>query len=174
MEIHAIQDLSNNYVTNLLKNNLKEITKPELIQNYHPDYSETPGNLFNILANGRYDIGNYFVMEEDGKYAGSAGWNEFEDVVLLFTRAYIPPEKRRNYFLAKHLMPLMLKETRFYDKVWITCNEYNRSIYHGLEKLQAGQPAGLFDQWPEIYKKFVPIGVQKIYNTNQYVAEYRR
>lgn len=174
MKIHTIQDLSDNYVVGLLKDSLKNITKPELVKNYHPDYSDTPGNLFYILGHGRYDIGNYFVMEEDGKYAGSAGWNEFEDVVLLFTRAYIPVEYRRQYFLATHLMPLMLHETRFYDKVWITCNEYNKSIYHGLERLQAGQPAGLFDQWPEIYKKFVPIGIKQIYNTNQYVAEYHK
>jgi len=174
MKIHAIQDLSNSHVVGLLKDNLKNITNSELIQNYHPDYSDTPGNLFYILSHGRYDIGNYFVMEQDDKYAGSAGWNEFEDVVLLFTRAYVPPEYRRNYFLANHLMPLMLKETRFYDKVWITCNEHNKSIYHGLERLQAGRPAGLFDQWPEIYKKFVPIGTKKIYSTTQYVAEYRK
>jgi hypothetical protein len=111
-------------------------------------------------------------MEQDGQYAGSAGWNEFEDVVLLLTRAYIPPEYRRRYFLAKHLMPLMLKETRFYEKVWITCNEYNKPIYHAIERLQSGKSAGLFDQWPEIYKKFVPIGTRQIYSTTQYVAEY--
>jgi len=172
MKIHAIQDLSNSHVVGLLKDNLKKITKSELVQNYHPDYSNTPGNLFYILSHGRYDIGNYFVMEQDGQYAGSAGWNEFEDVVLLLTRAYIPPEYRRRYFLAKHLMPLMLKETRFYEKVWITCNEYNKPIYHAIERLQSGKSAGLFDQWPEIYKKFVPIGTRQIYSTTQYVAEY--
>jgi hypothetical protein len=174
MKVHAIRDLSNEYVVNLLKDNLKTITRPELIQNYHPDYSTNPSNLFYILNDGRYEIGNYFVMEEDGKYIGSAGWNDYEDVALLFTRAYILPEHRRKYLLAKYLMPLMFKETEPYDKVWITCNEYNMSIYRGLERLQLDKPAGLFDQWPEIYKKFTPIGIKTIYNTDQYVAEYRR
>jgi hypothetical protein len=174
MKVHAIRDLSNEYVVNLLKDNLKTITKPELIQNYHPDYSATPSNIFYVLNEGRYEIGNYFVMEEDGKYVGSAGWNDYEDVALLLTRAYIPSQYRRQYFLSKYLLPVMFKETEAYDKLWITCNEYNKSIYYAFERLSSGQPAGLFDQWPEVYKKFTPVGIKTIYNTDQYVAEFQR
>jgi len=31
----------------------------------------------------------------------------------------------------------------------------------------------LFNDWPEIYRKFVPIGKRDIYYTEQYVAEYQ-
>lgn len=174
MRIHAINDLSNLYVIGLLKENLQEVTQSNLIKNYHPDYSDVPGNLFLILEQGRYKTGNYFVLENNGKYVCSAGWNEYEDVALLLTRAYIKEEYRRKYFLSKFLLPLMFKETSKYDKLWITCNEYNKPIYHAFERMAKGKSVGLFDQWPDTYKQFKPIGIKMIYNTKQYVAEYNK
>jgi len=174
MKIHAINDLSNSYVIGLLEENLQAVTQSNLIKNYHPDYSEHPGNLFLILDQGRYKKGNYFVLENNGKYICSAGWNEYEDVALLLTRAYIKKEYRRNYFLAEFLLPLMFEETHKYDKLWITCNGYNKSIYNAFERMAQGKSVGLFDQWPDTYKKFKPIGTKMVYNTEQYVAEYNK
>lgn len=174
MKIYSIHDLSDNYVVDMLRNNLQTVANPNLIKNYHPDYKTTPGNLFYILDQGRYLTGNYFVVEDNGDYVCSAGWNDYEGIALLLTRAYIMPQHRRQYFLSQYLLPLMFSETQQYDKLWITCNEYNKSIYHAFERMELGQPAGLFDQWPETYKKFKPIGTKTIYYTEQYVAEYKR
>lgn len=175
MKIHAINDFSNKYVIELLKKNLQAVTHSTLTKNYHPNYSTTPGNLFFILDQGRYKNGNYFVVEDDnGEYVCSAGWNEYEDVALLLTRAYIKTAYRRKYFLSEFLLPLMFKETTKYNKLWITCNEYNKSIYHAFERMAEGKSVGLFDQWPDTYKKFKPIGIKIVYNTEQYVAEYNK
>jgi len=174
MKIHAINDLSNKYVIGLLEENLQHVYQPALIKNYHPDYRTTPGNLFLILDQGRYKNGNYFVVEDDGKYVCSAGWNEYEDVALLLTRAFIRENSRRQYTLSEFLLPLMFEETKNYDRLWITCNEYNKSIYHAFERMNSGKKAGLFNQWPDVYKNFKPIGTKLVYNTKQYVAEYNK
>lgn len=169
-----INDLSNHYVINLLKHGLSTINDLDTGKNYHPDHSNTPGNLFYILAEGRYQNGNYFVMEEDGKYVGSAGWNPYGDVALVLTRAFIPQAERRKYNMAQYLLPVIFEQTLDFKKLWITCNEYNFTIYQALTRLQDGKSAGLFSAWPPIYKKFVPIGKKTVYYTEQYVAEYIR
>ena len=169
-----INDLSNHYVINLLKHSLSTINDLDTVKNYHPDYSNTPGNLFYILAEGRYQNGNYFVMEEDGKYVGSAGWNPYGDVALVLTRAFIPVAERRKYNMAQYLLPVIFEQTLDFKKLWITCNDYNFAIYQALTRLQDGKSAGLFSAWPPIYKKFVPVGKKTVYYTEQYVAEYIR
>ena len=68
----------------------------------------------------------------------------------------------------------MFKETMNFNKLWITCNDYNISIYHAISRLNEGKSAGLFDQWPIIYKNFKPIGKKIVNHTEQYVVEYNR
>jgi len=174
MIIHSINDLSNIKVVNILKNGLKTVTDQNIISNYHPDFESTPSNLFYILKKGRFKIGNYFVMEDNGEYVGSAGWNEYDDVALLFTRAFIPNIYRRKYSMASHLLPIMFEQTQDYNKLWITFNSYNYGIYRGFCRLHQGKSAGLFEPWPEIYKKFVPIGKKTVNYTEQYVVEYSK
>jgi hypothetical protein len=171
MIIHTVNDLSNTDVIDFLKFGLKEAVG---LENYHPDFSSNPANLFYILDEGRYKHGNYFVMEEDGKYAGSAGWNPYGEVALVLTRAYIPVKYRMMYNMAHYLLPTMFNQTTSYEKLWITCNDYNVSIYNAITRLSQGRSAGIFNGWPEIYKKFNPIGMKVINNTPQYVAEYTR
>ena len=90
MIIHEIHDLSDTYVTSLLENGLSKITDNQYITNYHPEYSHNAGNLFYILEHGRYVKGKYYVLEEDGKFICSGGWNEYEpDIALMLTRLYI-------------------------------------------------------------------------------------
>jgi hypothetical protein len=174
MIIHSIKNLSNPVLVKLLKENLSAVTDVNSLKNYHPDYSNLPGNLFYILNEGRYADGNYYIIEQDGEYLGSAGWNPYDDVALVLTRAYIPEKYRRQYFMAEHLLPLILEETTDYNKLWITCNKYNIAIYHGLGRLSSGKSTSFFSTWPPIYKNFVPIGKKIIYHTEQYVAEYIR
>lgn len=171
MIVHAINDLSNRSVVDFLKLGLEEA---EGLENYHPDFSNNPANLFYILKEGRYKHGNYFVMEEDGKYVGSAGWNPYGEVALVLTRAFIPASERRKYNMATHLLPIMFDQTTAYEKLWITCNDHNITIYDALTRLQDGKSAGLFAAWPLIYKKFVPIGKKVVNYTEQYVAEYQK
>lgn len=73
--------------------------------------------------------------------------------------------------MANCLLPLILEQTSSYDRLWITCNEYNRNIYTGLVRLSQGKS---LPHWKSDYKKFVPIGKRTVYYTEQYVAEYKK
>ena len=175
MQVHEIHDLSNIAVINLLKSSLKDITDDKIIKNYHPDYSNTPGNLFYILREGRYQLGKYFVVTIDNKYVCSAGWNEYElksDIALLLTRMYIIPEYRTKYIIGNNILPLCIQEANAYNHLWITANEHNRSIYAYFERASQNKRTTIFNDWPEIYKRFKPIGKKIIYYTEQWVAEY--
>jgi hypothetical protein len=177
MVLHSINDLSNQHVVEMLKNNLSLIKDPTIISNYHPDYTSTPGNLFYILNEGRYQIGNYFVIEEAGEYIASAGWNEYEldnDIALMLTRMYTAPKFRMNYHVGNNILPIALGEVTNYEKIWITCNEHNRAIYDWFSRVEHGRRGGLFNDWPELYRRFKPIGKKNVYYTEQYVAEYKR
>jgi hypothetical protein len=168
MIVHAIKDLSNKYIVDFLKTGLEEAVN---LENYHPDFSDSPANLFYILKEGRFKNSNYFIIDDNGKYAGSAGWNEYENVALVLTRAFIPRQYRGQSHMSKYLLPPIFKETEKYDKLWITCNDYNRNIYTGLLRLSQGKS---LPHWQDDYKKFVPIGKRTVYYTEQYVAEYKR
>lgn len=175
MIIHQIHDLSDSTIVKLLEQGLSQVTESELIKNYHPDYRSENSNLFYILKHGRYKIGNYYIAEEDGKYIASAGWNFYQDdIILALSRAYISLKYRRSYILANEFLPKILEETVDYNKIWITCNEYNLSIYKGFVRMSQNKQAGLGSPWPKIYNKFLPIGIKHINYTQQYVAEYKR
>jgi hypothetical protein len=175
MLIHQIKDLSNTRAVNLLEQGMIQVLDFNLIKNYHPDYHNESSNLFYILKHGRYQIGNYYIAEENGKYIASAGWNYYEDdIALALTRAYVLPEHRQSYILGTHFLPKILDETVNYDKIWITCNEYNLAIYKGLSRMSQNKNAGLGISWPAIYNKFLPIGIKTVNYTEQYVAEYNR
>ena len=171
MNIHSVKDLSNSFVINLLEREFSKISDEHIMVNYHPDYKDFSGNIFQILKNGRYAIGNYLVMEEAGEYFGSAGWNEYNDVALILTRAFIPEQYRGRFYMAKHLLPIMFEETDSYKKLWITCNEYNYTIYQALTRLSLGFRN---TPWPDEYKNFIPIGKKIVNHTEQYVAEYKK
>lgn len=179
MIIHTINDLSNTKIIDFLKRGLEETIRLENgLENYHPDFSDNNANLFYILKQGRYKNGNYFIMEEDGKYAGSAGWNPYfyenELLALGLTRAFVPVQCRTKFYLANHLLPIVLDQSISYKKLWITCNDYNFTIYQTLARLQLGKSSTFNSVVPSIYKKFVPIGKKIVNFKEQYVAEYIR
>ena len=141
MVLHSINDLSNQHVVEMLKTNLSLIRDPNIIANYHPEYANVPGNLFYILNDGRYQIGNYFVIEEAGEYIASAGWNEYhldKDVALLLTRMYTAPKFRMNYYIGNKILPVALEQSMNYKKIWVTCNEYNKVIYDWFVRIEHG------------------------------------
>lgn len=175
MKIHTIHDLSNTYVTALLEAGLSAIEEHDLAVNYHPLLQSESSNIFYLLNNGRYNVGSYYVLEEDGKYVGSAGWNHYNDnTALVLTRAYIDKNYRTQYLMAEYFLPKIFNEAESYEKLWITCNDYNKSIYAALIKMSENQNAGMFNSWPEIYKKFKPAGTKLVNNTVQYVAEHTK
>jgi hypothetical protein len=176
MIVHTIKDLSNSYVINLLCDGLKKMQEQHLLENYHPDLKDHPANLFYILKNGRFAVGNYYVLEnDDGEYAGSAGWNRLDDTTALaLVRAYIPLKFRTTYNMAKFILPKIIEESKECQSVWITCNDYNKTIYDAFTNLSNGKSAGMFNQWPEDYKKFKPVGTKIVNNVLQFVAEYKR
>jgi hypothetical protein len=179
MHIHELNDLTNTKIVDLLKFSFSKIEDDSIIKNYHPDYNNQPGNLFYILQHGRYHQGHgkYYVVTVDGKYVASAGWNEYEldtDVALMLTRMYVTPEYRCQYLLGKHVLPLAVNEAKNYQYIWSTVNEYNRALYIYFERVAAGKCPALSTDWPEIYKRFKPIGKKSIYYTTQWVIEYDR
>jgi len=179
MQVHAIHNLSNSAVINILEKGLELITDSNIIKNYHPDYKNENCNLFYILKHGRYreNHGKYFILENDNKLISCAGWNEYDDLsstVLVLTRMYVSPAYRTNYTVGNYILPKVLSDTLYkYQHIWMTVNHYNRTIYTWFEKNQNKKTATLFKHWPEIYKNFIPIGEKVIYNTPQLVVEYK-
>ena len=176
MIIHEINDLSNTHVISLLQKGLSECT--ESVQNYHPDHSDNNANLFYVLKNGRYQLnrGKYYVMEESGKYLCSAGWNEYDmepelDAALVLTRMYVTPAERGKYNIGLHILPRILLEVQQYSHVWITNNAHNYAINEWFKRAASAKRPALFNNWPEIYNRFKPIGSRMIYNVEQQIAE---
>jgi hypothetical protein len=178
MHIYTINDLSNVKVVNILKNGLSEISNPQIIKNYHPDYTDFTGNLFYILEYGRYKRGNYFVIaDEHDNFIASAGWNQYEDdplIALICTRMYVNTKYRTQYYVGNYILPKILEEVKEYKHAWVTWNNHNDAISKWFDRSLEGRSAALFNNWPEIYKKFKPIGKKIIYHTEQNVAEFTR
>jgi hypothetical protein len=176
MKIHSIQDSSNTVIIKLLESGLSKVTESNLIKNYHPDYSNDLANIFYLLKMGdRYRVGNYFIIEEDNQYIGSTGWNWYrDDIVLALSRSYVIKKHRQRYILGNYILPKILDESIKYNRIWVTCNDYNRVIYDSFSRLSVGKSAGLNNSWPKIYSKFKPIGKKIVNYTDQYVAEYIR
>jgi hypothetical protein len=178
MHIREIHDLTDTKTIDILKHGLSEICQENIIKNYHPDYSNTAGNLFYILEQGRYrrEYGKYFVITDtNDKYMCSVGWNQYDldsSVALLLTRMYIQPKYRAQYIIGKNLLPKMIQEATSYSKLWITVNQHNLTIYKYFERADQNKRTAFFNDWPEIYKQFKPIGKKTIYYTEQGVAEY--
>lgn len=172
MVIHPIHDLNNSKVIRILSTAMYSIKEEHTIQNYHPDFANVPGNLFYILREGRYkaNSGTYFVLEEDGKFISSAGWNEYPlewKTALLLTRAYVSPEYRGNFTVGKYILPIVYGESQIYNtKLWITFGKRNERYLKFFEVAKTGKI-----KLPELYKKFNYIGQKSIYYTNQHVVE---
>lgn len=173
MIIHSINNLSNTFIVKLMEDEFSKSTGPTKI-NYHPDYKDTPGNIFKILAEDRYKIGNYYVIENNGQLVASSGWNQYDPTLaLILTRSYVNKQYRGQFLIGKEILPLILDQVKNYKKVWITVNEYNKIIYRWFERNHSNKKATLFNDWPEVYKNFTPIGLKRIYDTDQYVVELK-
>jgi len=179
MNILTIHDYTECPALSLLEKEFSTIVDPLYVKNYHPDYTNVPGNFFYILRYGRYANGHgkYLVLEEDGQYICSAGWNEYDldpTIALVLTRMYVNKEHRAQYYVGKNILPILLNETSNYNRVWITSNQHNKSIYRWFSRAADGKNPTLFNSWPEIYKKFKPIGQREVYYTLQDVVELNR
>ena len=170
MIVHSIQDLSDTKIVSLLESGLSAATGDSLI-NYHPDYRDHPSNIFYLLNEGRFKQGNYFILESDEKFIGSAGWYPYtSSLALIFVRTYLTVSHRANYHMSEFFIPKFLEETTEFSRLWATMNSHNQIIYKVFERLAAGKSVG----WPDIYKLFKPIGQRTVNNVQQYVVEYRR
>lgn len=177
MILHAIHNNSNKFVIDLLQVALNKIKNPNLLKNYHPSNKNEPSNIFYILndSNGRYNRGCYYVLENKGEYVCSAGWNVYDlnkSIALALTRAYVEPKFRTKYYMGEYILPKIIESTRDYKHLYITVDSYNSAIYQWFVRANAGKSPGMFNDWPDIYRKFKPIGKKTIYYTEQYVAEY--
>lgn len=179
MLLHELHDSSNKAVMNLLEDSLSKITDNDIIKNYHPDYKNDPANIFYILNDiyGRYRRGCYYVLEDDGEYVCSAGYNEYDldqTIALALTRAYINPKHRTKYCMGEVILPKIIENTVHYEHLYITADSHNSAIYQWFVRANEGKRPAMFNQWPDIYRKFKPIGKKNIYYTEQYVVALDR
>ena len=178
MQVHQIHDLSNSYVNLILRKGLTNATDERYVKNYHPEFSNDPQNLFYILndTNGRYKKGCYYVLEDNGEYVCSAGYNEYEldsSIALALTRAYVAPKHRTKYYMGQYILPKIIESTRQYPHLYITADSHNSAIYQWFVRAAEGKSPGMFNDWPDIYRKFKPMGKKTIYYIEQYIAEYQ-
>jgi hypothetical protein len=179
MQLHQLHDASNEFVMNLLEVSFSTITDTNIIKNYHPKFKNEPANIFHILndVNGRYKKGAYYVLENDGEYVCSAGWNQYDldsTIALALTRAYVDPKYRTKYYMGEYILPKIIDSTRVYEHLYITADSYNSAIYQWFVRAEAGKSPGMFSDWPDIYRNFKPIGQKNIYYVNQFVVEYKK
>jgi len=179
MQLHQIHDASNKPVISLLEESFCKITNTNLIKNYHPDYKNDPANIFYILndVNGRYSRGCYYVLENEGEFVCSAGWNEYDldnAIALALTRAYVNPKYRAKYHMGEYILPKIIDNTTGYKHLYITADSHNSTIYQYFVRANEGKRTAVFNTWPDIYKNFKPIGKKSIYYIEQYVVEYQR
>lgn len=179
MKLHQIHDSSNSYMMDMLVNEFAKITKPVLLDNYHPDRSNNPGNIFYILndSNGRYrKNGCYYVLEDNGVFITAAGWNEYgydTTIALALTRTYTAPEHRTKYYIGQYILPEIVKSTTNYKYLYITTDDYNRRIYEWFVLMD--QRSGNRTDWPDIYRAFKPLPDKTlIYNVEQSVVSFDR
>jgi hypothetical protein len=85
----------------------------------------------------------------------------------------VVPEYRGSYILAKTVLQEMIDQSSNYKNQWITFNEYNLTLYKWFERVEQGKRGALFNDWPEIYARFKPIGQREINHTLQYVVELK-
>lgn len=176
MKVHTLHDLSNTYVIDILKVGM-ESSSDHLEENYSYRHKDLNSNLFYILNEGRYAIGqgSYYVIEHNGVFVASSGWNKYnDDTAIVLSRSFVSPEYRTTYIMGEMLLPMMIEECSEFKHVWITCNKYNKAIYNWFERKQSGKRAALYNDWPEIYSRFEPIGKKVIYYTEQYVVRLRK
>lgn len=179
MNTHVIHDTSNTEAIKILESGLDRDMPDHLKFNYHPQYRDYGSNIFKVLDSGRYSVGRgeYWILEDNGRYIASAGWNEYDNdstIALLLTRMYVADEFRTQYMIGQHVLPAMIERTSAYDKQWITCNQYNISLYKWFVRVWSNRAGTVAGEWPQIYRKFVPIGKRQIYKVDQYVVEYVR
>jgi hypothetical protein len=171
MNLYSLNNLDSKTTVNLLRNSITAdmFDKAELLPNYLYEHKDNPANLFNNIESGRYTHGRYYVLTDDqDKFIASAGWHPYNNTTALaLTRMLVSPKYRATYVVGKEILPSILKETRQFERVWITCNEYNRAIY---DWFSTGKSVG--STWPDIYRNFKPIGQHLVNHTLQYVAEH--
>jgi hypothetical protein len=78
------------------------------------------------------------------------------------------------YLIANNILTRTLEQTTHYNNIWLTVNEHNKALYNWFVRKEQNKRAALFNNWPEVYKRFKPIGKKTIYYTEQYVVELQR
>jgi hypothetical protein len=178
MNVYEITDLTNTKVIDILKEGITEamLANDKLHENYLYSHRDKRANLFSVLENGYYKNSTYFVITDDNdQYIASAGWNHYdESTALVLTRMLVIPEYRTSYVVGHTVLPTMIERTERYSNVWITCNEYNKSIYNWFDRASKGVSPSLYGKWPDVYKKFKPLGKRIVNSTEQYIVSLEK
>jgi len=173
LKIYKIQDLSNQLVNQILEQGLSDMNEnPALERNYSPAYAYDHANLFYLLAQGRFQQGCYYVLtDKNDRYIGSAGWNHHDKITaLVMVRMYVSKEYRSSYILGHTILPGIIKDVDRYRRIWMTMNQYNKSLYAWFLRKERTGNSGMAN-WPEIYNNFKPIGIRVVNSVDQFVVE---
>lgn len=177
MKIYTIHDDTNIDVINILRLGITPdmLKNDSLYDNYLYDRRDNPANVFHSLARGRYRNGCFYVMVDSGQFVACAGWYPYApDTAIVLSRMLVNPQYRTQYLVGQHLLPPMIEQTTKYNKIWITCNDYNKSIYNWFSRASEGKSPTLFKNWPDIYRRFRPVGQKMVNGLLQYVVELEK
>jgi hypothetical protein len=76
--------------------------------------------------------------------------------------------------LGHTILPTLIEKTSSYDKVWMACNEYNVAIQKWFTRNEEGKSLTVAKSWPEVYKRFEPIGKHTINGIEQFVFQLKK
>lgn len=149
--------------------------KEPAYENYDvSDWQNKPHTLLNLLYfKKRFDIFN--IVLDDNKPIAMSGTYLWQNTPIIGVRAFTHPDYRGggNWCQARHIFPKQIEywESKGFDKVWLTFNEYNHRLINFLRRMSEGK-ASTFGGPREIYKNLKwHTQTKKIQYTNQIVAE---
>lgn len=138
------------------------------------DWQNKPHTLLNLFYHKkRFGIFNLLSIDETP--IAMSGAYIYNDVPIIGVRAFTHPNYRGggHWCQARHIFPLQIDwaESKGYDKVWMTFNEYNYKLVNFLKRMSEGK-ASTFGGPREIYQNLKWYDEPKeIQYTDQIVAE---
>jgi hypothetical protein len=154
--------------------NLAHSLKEPAYENYDiNNWESKPNTLLNLVyKKQRFDMFNILSNNTPIAMSGTYLWN---NIPIIGVRAFTHPDYRGggHWCQARHIFPLQIEywESKGYNKVWMTFNEYNHRLVNFLRRMSEGR-ASTFGGPREIYQHLKWYDDTKtIQYTDQIVAE---
>jgi len=178
----------NYYIDTFSSKNISDVQNEKLIslcdlayslqepayENYCTEDWQSKNNslLYVFYKKQRFDMFNIVSDQKPIAMSGTYLWN---DTPIIGVRAFTHPDYRGggHWCQARNIFPLQIDywESKGYDKVWMTFNEYNHRLVNFLRRMSEGR-ASTFGGPREIYQNLKwHDELKEIQYTPQIVAE---